>query len=117
MALQPNAYVFTRGEDVVIPLENTDGAVVTNIVAGLKRRDTQHSDPKGPVVVLMTAEARDSLGAGFQGGWLLSLSPAQSVALTPGWYALDARLTIDGGIEITDPVAIQIRPGVMESAG
>ena len=115
MAVQP--YVFTRGETVSVALENMDGAEVTGIKAGLKRRDSAFADPKGPVVAEMAAEARESLGEGFAGGWLLSLTPEQSLALTPGFYALDARLTIGGSVEITDAVTIQIKAGVMESAG
>jgi len=115
MAVQP--YVFTRGETVSVALENMDGAGVTDINAGLKRRDSAFADPKGPVVVEMAAEARQSLGEGLGAGWLLSLTPTQSLALTPGFYALDARLTIGGSVEITDAVTIQIKAGVMESAG
>ncbi|URI15918.1 hypothetical protein [Brevundimonas albigilva] len=114
MVVQP--YVFTRGETVSVALENMDGAEVTDFAAGLKRRDSPFADPKGAVLAYMTAEARQSLGDGLGGGWLLSLTPAQSLALTPGFYALDARLTIGEFVEITDTVTIQIKAGVMESA-
>lgn len=110
-------YTFTRGETVSLALENMDGAVVTAISAGLKRRSSAYGAPAGPVVAYMAEEARESLGEGFAGGWLLSLTPEQSLALTPGYYALDARLTIGGSVEITDAVTIQIKPGSTETAG
>lgn len=38
-------------------------------------------------------------------GWTLTLSAAASAALLPGLYGIDARLTVGGGVDITDASA------------
>jgi hypothetical protein len=57
-------------------------------------------DDDAAAIVLAAAPQADA-GA----GWTISLADAQSAPLAPGLYGIDARLTVAGGIVITEQTA------------
>lgn len=106
---------FTRGETVQVALENMDGAEVSSVGATLKQRGPD-GQPTGSVVASFTVEARESVSAGLEGGWLFSLSPAVTTGLRVGGYCMDARLVVSGTVFITDILNIEIEAGATETA-
>lgn len=97
---------FRIGEDISVALDASSGnaATVTAISAAMK-----------PALVTANQLVLDDSAAGTAmsvapqspatAGWTISLSNAQSAALEPGVYGLDARLIIGSGVEITDQTA------------
>jgi hypothetical protein len=45
-------------------------------------------------------------------GWTLTIPAATSAALAPGSYIADAKLTVAGGVIVTESVAIRVRQAV-----
>lgn len=97
---------FRIGEDIAIALDATSGntATVTAITAQMKPATLSATR-----LTLDDAAAATTLAVAAQSpasaGWTISLPAAQSAALTPGIYGIDARLTIGSGVEITDQSA------------
>lgn len=97
---------FRIGEDVILALDAVSGdpSTVAAIAAAIKpafvgdnRLALRDEADALAMAVAPQADPAD--------GWTLSLSAAQSAALAPGLYGIDARLTIGGGVEITEPTA------------
>jgi hypothetical protein len=95
---------FRVGEDIAVALDAAAGdpTTVSAISASMKPAKVM-----GNRLVLDDSASAISLSVAAQGstGWLVSLGHTATVALIPGIYGIDAKLTIAGGIEITDQTA------------
>ena len=97
---------FRVGEDIAIALDALAGdpATVTAISAAMKPAlvgDNRLMLDDDATATVLTAIPQADPGA----GWTIALPAAQSALLEPGLYGIDARLTIAGGVEITDSTA------------
>ncbi len=97
---------FRVGEDIAIALDALAGdpATVTAISAAMKPAlvgDNRLILDDDATATVLTAIPQADPGA----GWTIALPAAQSALLEPGLYGIDARLTIAGGVEITDSTA------------
>jgi len=108
-------YTFQQGESIAMALDVVSGdpGIVGAVSAAMKpvAAGRSSADPTTAVaaafdVSFIAANANDPAR------WLLSLSPSVSAELLPGSYVADARLTVGGGVLITETVAIRIRPSV-----
>lgn len=95
---------FRLGEDIAVALDATAGdpATVTAISARMKSAKVLGNrlvldDSASPIDLAVTANGLE--------GWLIALDHTASAALAPGIYGIDAKLTIAGGIEITEQTA------------
>ncbi|MGE3690245.1 MAG: hypothetical protein AB7F98_02555 [Novosphingobium sp.] len=95
---------FRLGEDIAVALDATAGdpASVSAISAKMKPAKVLGNrlaldDNASPVDLNGTAAGAE--------GWLISLDHTASASLAPGIYGIDARLTIAGGVEITEQTA------------
>lgn len=108
-------YVFQRGETISLALDAVTGdpATVSAISAQLKAIPPgRTSAPPGePIAASFTISPRSASGDD-PAGWTLVLTAATSAGLLPGSYLADARLTVAGGVIVTEPVAIRIRQSV-----
>jgi hypothetical protein len=97
---------YRIGEDIAVALDASAGdpATVTAISARMKPAQVSTSR-----LVLDEAAAAIDLTVAPQSpasaGWTISLPAAQSAALSPGIYGIDARLAIGAGVEMTDQSA------------
>ena len=97
---------FRVGEDIAIALDAIAGdtTAVTAIVAKMKPAlvgDNRLMLDDDATAIPLTAAPQAVAGA----GWTILLSGAQSATLEPGLYGIDARLTVAGGIVITEQTA------------
>lgn len=97
---------FRIGEDIAIALDAVEGdpATVTAISAAMKPAlvgDNRLILDDDDDATILTATPQATPGA----GWTITVSAAQSAVLEPGLYGIDARLSVAGGIEITDRTA------------
>jgi hypothetical protein len=108
-------YLFQRGETIGIALDAIEGdvATVSAISAVMKLvppgRNTVPADT--PVAATFSVTPRAAAG-GIAAGWNLIVSDSASAGLAPGTYHADARLTVGGGVIVTDPITIQIKQSV-----
>ena len=95
---------FRIGEDISVALDAAAGdpATVTTITAKMKPAKAAANR-----IVLDDTAAGLDMTVTSQGtaGWLISLGYTASAALTPGLYGIDARLSVAGGVEMTDQTA------------
>lgn len=95
---------FRLGEDISVALDAAAGdpATVTAISARMKPAKVL-----GNRLALDDSAAAIDLSVSVQdmAGWLIALDHAASASLAPGIYGIDARLTIAGGVEITEQTA------------
>ena len=97
---------FRIGEDIAIALDAIAGdtAAVTAIGVGMKPAlvgDNRLMLDDEAAAIPLSAAPQAVAGA----GWTIALSGAQSAALEPGLYGIDARLTVAGGVVITEQTA------------
>jgi hypothetical protein len=108
-------YIFQRGETIVLALDATTGdpLSVSSISAAMKAVPPGRTGvPDGaPVAATFSISPRAAQGE-IPPGWTLAISAATSANLTPGAYLADARLEVAGGVIVTEPVAIHIKPSV-----
>jgi hypothetical protein len=108
-------FTFQRGETVSLALDAVTGdpLSVTSISAVMKAVPPGRTGvPDGaPVATTFSVSPRTAQGD-IPPGWTLSIAAATSAALSPGAYLADARLEIAGGVIVTEPVAIRIKPSV-----
>jgi hypothetical protein len=108
-------YTFQRGETIVLALDATTGdpLFVTSIGAVMKAVPPGRTGvPDGaPVAATFSISLRVAQGE-IPPGWTLAIPAALSAGLTPGAYLADARLEVAGGVIVTEPVAIRIKPSV-----
>ena len=97
---------FRIGEDIGVALDAVTGSTagVTAISVAMKPALVGDNrlilDSSAPAVVLIASPQAPPTA-----GWIIALSGAQSAALEPGLYGIDARLTVAGGIVITEQTA------------
>jgi hypothetical protein len=108
-------FTFQRGETVSLALDAVTGdpLSVTSISAVMKAVPPGRTGvPDGaPIAATFSVSPRTAQGD-IPPGWTLSIAAATSAALSPGAYLADARLEIAGGVMVTEPVAIRIKPSV-----
>ena len=97
---------FRIGEDIAIALDATAGdpAQVTAIAVAMKPAlvaDNRLTLDDAEQAIVLAAAPQSVAGA----GWTISLAGAQSALLAPGLYGIDARLTVAGGVAITEQSA------------
>lgn len=108
-------YTFQRGETVALALAVVSGdpTVVGAVTAAIKpvAEGRRTPDPATPVA----ADFDVAFVAGSWADparWLLTLTPAITAALPAGSYFADARLTVGGGVTITETISLQLRDAV-----
>lgn len=108
-------FTFQRGETILIALDAVTGdpLTVTAIDAAMKAVPPGRTGvPDGaPVAAQFSAGPRAAAGD-IPAGWTLGIDAATSATLAPGNYLVDARLAVAGGVIVTEPAAIRIRPSV-----
>lgn len=108
-------YTYQRGETICLALDAVTGdpLSVTQIDAALKAVPPGRTGvPSGaPVAATFSVSPRPAEGD-ISPGWTLTISAETSASLAPGAYAADARLEVAGGVIVTEPVAIRIKPSV-----
>ena len=97
---------FRIGEDIAVALDAVSGATgsVGALAVAMKPAlvgDNRLMLDDNAAAIVLTAYPQTVPAA----GWTIVLSGAQSATLAPGLYGIDARLTIAGGIVITEPTA------------
>ena len=97
---------FRIGEDIAIALDAVTGSAATVSALSVAMKPGLVGDNRlvlddGAAAVGLTAMPQSVPAA----GWTITLPGAQSAALKPGLYGIDARLTIAGGIVITEQTA------------
>jgi hypothetical protein len=108
-------YIFQRGETISLALDAVAGdpLSVTAISAAMKAVAPGRTSVSAGVPV---AAAFDISPRAAQGdipqGWSLMVDAATSAALAAGNYLADAKLTVGGGVVITESVAIALRESV-----
>jgi len=108
-------YTFQRGETVALALAVVSGdpAIVGAVTAAVKPAVEGRAlpDPASPVVatfnVTYIAATSDAPAR-----WLLTLTPAMTAALAAGNYLADAKLTVGGGVVITETIDLRLRDAV-----
>ncbi len=108
-------FSYQRGETISIALDTVTGdpLTVTAISAVMKSVPPGRTGvPDGaPVAASFSISPRAAVGD-IPPGWTLSIDAMTSSMLTAGNYLADARLEVAGGVIVTEPVAIRIKPSV-----
>lgn len=97
---------FRVGEDIAVALDATagDAAAVTAITVAMKPArvaDNRLTLDDEAAATTLSASPQTVPGA----GWTIALPGAQTRLLAPGLYGIDARLTVAGGVVITEQSA------------
>lgn len=100
---------FRVGEDILVALDAVSGDadsvdLVTAKLAAAEMRNGVPMISEGATRHDMTVNARAAAGD-ILAGWTLLLAAADSAALVPGLYGIDARFEIGSGVDITDTTA------------
>ena len=97
---------FRVGEDIAIALDAIAGDAVQVSAIGVAMKPALVGDNR---LTLDDAAAAITLSVAPQTtpstGWTISLPGAQTALLDPGLFGIDARLTVAGGIVITEQTA------------
>lgn len=104
-------FTFQRGETVSVALDAVQGdpATVSAISAAMKPVLAGRSVVDQAAAVAATFSVSNRAAAGeIPAGWTLTIPAAVSAGLAAGTYLADAKLTVGGGITITEPVAIRM---------
>lgn len=108
-------YIFQRGETISLALDAVTGdpLSVTAISAAMKVVAPGRTSVSAgtPVAATFTISPRAAQGD-IPPGWNLTIDAASSAALATGNYLADAKLTVGGGVVITESVAIAVRESV-----
>jgi hypothetical protein len=108
-------YIFQRGETISLALDAVTGdpLTVTGISVVMKAIPPGRTgvSQDTPVAANFSISPRAAAGD-IPPGWTLTIDAATSAMLPPGAYLADARLEVAGGVIVTDPVAIRIKPSV-----
>jgi hypothetical protein len=109
-----NPYVFQRGETITLSLDvlSGDPGTVSAIVAGMKLAQPGGQFPSQAGVVTSFTPTFVAAAGEIPAHWLLTINAAVSAGLAVGNYVADAKITISGGVIITESVQIQIRDSV-----
>ena len=108
-------YVFQRGETISLALDAVTGdpLSVTSMSAAMKmvapgRTNVSAGTPIAAAFVISPRAVQGDIPP----GWNLTVDAASSAALAVGNYLADARLSLGGGVIITESVAIALRESV-----
>jgi hypothetical protein len=104
-------YAFQRGETVSLALDAVQGdpATVSAISAAMKPVLAGRSVVDQSAAVAATFGVTSRIASGnIPAGWTLTIPAATSAGLAAGTYLADAKLTVGGGITITEPIAIRM---------
>ena len=108
-------YIYQRGETISLALDAVTGdpAQVTAISAAMKAVPPGRSEApaSAPVSASFAIAARPAVGD-VPPGWTLTIPALVSAGLAPGSYVADARLTVAGGVIVTESVTIRLRQSV-----
>jgi hypothetical protein len=108
-------YIFQRGETISLALDAVTGdpLTVTAISAAMKAVAPGRTSASAgtPVAAAFAISPRAAMGD-IPPGWSLIVDALISAALMPGNYLADAKLTVGGGVIITETVAIALRESV-----
>jgi hypothetical protein len=108
-------YTYQRGETISLALDAVTGdpLSVTAISAAMKAVAPGRTSVSAgtPVAGVFTISSRAAQGD-IPPGWNLTIDAGTSAALAVGNYLADAKLTIGGGVVITESVAISLRESV-----
>jgi hypothetical protein len=108
-------YTFQRGETLTLALDAITGdpLSVTGISAAMKAVPPGRTgvSQDAPVAATFSITPRTAQGD-IPPGWTLTIPAGTSASLSPGAYLADARLEVAGGVIVTEPVAIRIKPSV-----
>lgn len=108
-------FIFQRGETITVALDAVTGdpADVTAISAKLKALPPGRTMvPEGTVAAAEFSIVSRAASGEIPAGWTLTIAASVSANLDPGNYLADAKLEIAGGIIVTEPIAIRIKPSV-----
>jgi hypothetical protein len=108
-------YIFQRGETITLALDAVTGdpLTVTAISAAMKMVGPGRTSVSAETPVAATFAINPRLVQGdIPAGWNLTVNAANSAALAAGNYLADAKLSIGGGIVITNSIAITLRESV-----
>ncbi|SMF70485.1 hypothetical protein [Allosphingosinicella indica] len=104
-------YVFQRGETISLALDAIEGDAgsVSAIAADLRplSNGRVEATEDAPIAASFTISDRAAEGDD-PGGFNLVITAAFSADLSPGLYIADARVTVAGGVIVTDPVTLRI---------
>ena len=108
-------YIFQRGETISLALDAVTGdpLSVAAISAGMKMVAPGRTgvSASAPLAATFTVAARPAQGD-IPPGWTMTLDATISAGLAVGNYLADAKLTVGGGVVITESVAIIVRESV-----
>lgn len=108
-------YTFQRGETISLALDAVTGdpLLVTDISASMKAVAPGRTgvNAGAPVAAVFAISSRTAQGE-IPPGWNLTVDAVTSAGLSVGNYLADAKLTIGGGVVITESVAIALRESV-----
>ncbi len=108
-------FLFQRGETILLALDAVmgDPLTVTAIGAVMKAVPPGRTGVPDDAQVAATFSVSSRAAVGdIPAGWTLTVDGATSATLVPGAYLADARLEVAGGVIVTEPVAIRIKPSV-----
>ncbi len=108
-------HIFQRGETISLALDALTGdpLTVTAISASMKAVAPGRTsvDAGTPVAANFNITPRIALGDD-PAGWNLTIAAEISSQLLPGSYLADAKISVAGGVIITDNIAIRIQSSV-----
>ena len=97
---------FRVGEDIVIALDAIAGNSAAVAAISVAMKPARVGDNRLMLDDAATASGLTATPQAVPGaGWTIALAGAQTALLEPGLYGIDARLTIAGGVVITEQSA------------
>lgn len=125
MGLRP-IHVAPRGATLRLFVEvyqDTDSLIdgteiVRAVLKFLSASNPQADLPGDDAAISLTCSvAWQAASGGNLAGWHITGAAADTDALTPGFYATDLRIVLDGGeVEYAEPIAIDLRQHVTRAA-
>lgn len=110
-------FSFQRGETIQLALDLASGeaAAISAVSAQLRPVDPGRLAvaADAPLAASFAVSERAAT-AELPAGWTLTISAAESAALPAGLYAADARISVAGGVCITEPVVLRLRDSVTQ---
>jgi hypothetical protein len=108
-------YIFQRGETISLALDAVSGdpLSVTTITANMKAVVPGRTSVSAvtPVAAAFSISPRGAAGD-IPPGWTLTIPAATSAVLSAGSYLADAKLSVGGGVIVTESIAIRIKESV-----
>jgi hypothetical protein len=108
-------YIFQRGETISLALDAVSGDLlsVTALTARMKAVAPGRTSvsPTTPLAASFTVIPRSAAGD-IPPGWTLTIPAIASAMLIAGSYLADAKLSVGGGVIVTESIAIRIKESV-----